>query len=151
LESTCRKVPLEEFELRPFSASSLRSLKFIITTTVSSAKLLLMATNTDAQKLSNSVDYDLGKKGVGVHVDTLEDGVLDTHENLEPIAIVGFAFEFAHGAISPDDFWAMLVEGRSAMTGWPEDRLNFSSFYHTDGSRKENVSNKYICTMESLC
>ncbi|KAF2655021.1 ketoacyl-synt-domain-containing protein [Lophiostoma macrostomum CBS 122681] len=103
-----------------------------------------MATKVNEKGFTNGVHHESGRNGSGVvnerhhpdvPVDTFEDGESDI---LEPIAIVGFAFEFADSATSTEDFWAMLMEGRCAMSGWPEDRLNFGSFYHPDGSRKEN-------------
>ncbi|WP_046386706.1 type I polyketide synthase, partial [Kitasatospora aureofaciens] len=40
----------------------------------------------------------------------------------EPIAIVGMGCRFPGGVASPEDLWAMLVDGRDGITGLPADR-----------------------------
>ncbi|KAI9714017.1 MAG: polyketide synthase [Bogoriella megaspora] len=52
------------------------------------------------------------------------------HDSDEAIAIIGYALKFPQDATSPEGFWQMLSEGRSAMTDWPKDRLNTDGFYH---------------------
>ncbi|PYH92144.1 putative polyketide synthase [Aspergillus ellipticus CBS 707.79] len=65
---------------------------------------------------------------------------MDDNGGLEPIAIIGFAFEFPQDATSSDRFWEMLCEGRSASTEFPEDRLNAKAFYHPDATRQSTIS-----------
>ncbi|MFC3386843.1 type I polyketide synthase [Couchioplanes azureus] len=40
----------------------------------------------------------------------------------EPIAIVSMACRLPGGVASPEDFWALLADGRDGITGFPEDR-----------------------------
>lgn len=61
-------------------------------------------------------------------------------DKIEPIAIIGFSARFPQDAISPEAFWNMLREGRSAMTEVPKDRFNIDSFYHSDAGRYDRVS-----------
>ena len=48
----------------------------------------------------------------------------------EPIAIIGFALKFPQDAATPESFWQLMAEARSAMTEWPPERLNIDAFYH---------------------
>ena len=59
--------------------------------------------------------------------------------NAEPIAVIGFSLRFPQEATSPESFWEMLCEGRSAMTEVPSDRFNINGFYHPDASRTDTV------------
>ena len=61
-------------------------------------------------------------------------------DRLPSIAVVGFSIKFPQDSTSPQDFWQVLVEGRSAMTEFPKDRLNIDAFYHPDTSRHDTVS-----------
>ncbi len=60
--------------------------------------------------------------------------------NMEDIAIVGFSLRFPQDAVSPESFWNMLAEGRSAATEVPESRFNINAFYHPDPDRLGSVS-----------
>lgn len=59
---------------------------------------------------------------------------------LEPLAIIGLAFEFPQEATSEESFWQMICDGRSASMDFPKDRLNIDAFYHPDESRQNTVS-----------
>ena len=67
----------------------------------------------------------------------------------EPVAIVGFSAKFPQDATSPDAFWQLLMEGRSAMSEVPSDRFNIDSFYHRNGDRLDTVH--YDDTTIRLC
>ena len=59
---------------------------------------------------------------------------IDT-DKLEPIAVIGLSCRFPGDASSPEAFWKLLVEGRSAMTDVPSDRYNLESFYDSSNNR----------------
>lgn len=50
----------------------------------------------------------------------------------EPIAIVGMGCRFPGGATTPERFWVLLREGRSAITEIPADRWNVDAYYDAD-------------------
>ena len=60
-------------------------------------------------------------------------------EVFEPIAIIGFSLRFPQDATSPEKFWNMLSEARSAMTDVPKDRFNIDAFYHPNVDRLDSV------------
>lgn len=55
------------------------------------------------------------------------------------IAIIGLAYEFPQGATTEESFWEMVLEGRSASTEFPPDRMNIDAFYHPDANRPSSV------------
>nr|XP_023908643.1 highly reducing polyketide synthase azaB-like [Quercus suber] len=59
---------------------------------------------------------------------------------LEPLAIVGMAFNMPQGANSDEKLWRMLVNKRNTMTEWPEDRMNVDAFYHPDPFRTNTMT-----------
>lgn len=59
-------------------------------------------------------------------------------DKLEPIAIIGLSLRFPQEATSPQTFWQMLMEKRTAMTDVPTDRFNVNAFYGS-GERKPGV------------
>ena len=65
---------------------------------------------------------------------------MDEQNLLTDLVVIGLAFEFPQEAVSTEAFWQMLVEGRSASTDFPRDRLNIDGFYHPDASRVSTVS-----------
>lgn len=54
----------------------------------------------------------------------------EDRDSQEPVAICGLALKFPQDAVSPETFWRMLVEKRSAITEFPKDRLNIDAFHH---------------------
>ena len=62
---------------------------------------------------------------------------------MEDIAIIGFSLRFPQDAVSPQSFWNMLVEGRSAVSEVPEDRFNINAFYHPNPDRLDSVSARF--------
>ena len=62
---------------------------------------------------------------------------------MEDIAIIGFSLRFPQDAVSPQSFWNMLAEGRSAVSEVPEDRFNINAFYHPDPDRLDSVSARF--------
>ncbi|KAL4967685.1 type I polyketide synthase [Aspergillus stella-maris] len=53
----------------------------------------------------------------------------------DPIAVIGFAFQFPQDVTTNGGFWDLLCEGRSTTTDVPRSRFNIDTFYHPDGSR----------------
>ena len=58
---------------------------------------------------------------------------------LEPLAIIGFAFRFPGDATSPEGFWKIMEERRCVMTEIPADRMNIDGFYHSRQNRVDKV------------
>lgn len=79
-------------------------------------------------------------------------GSIDPQDSMigstEPLAIVGMAAKLPGDASSVDQFWKMLLQGRSAATSFPKERLNADAFYHPDPDhggtvgRRPSVSNQ---------
>ncbi|KAL8855884.1 MAG: hypothetical protein Q9178_007504 [Gyalolechia marmorata] len=61
-------------------------------------------------------------------------------ESAEPVAVIGFSSTFPQDATSPEAFWQMLIEGRSAMTKVPQDRFNVDAFYDPDAQRLDTLN-----------
>ncbi|KAF4636598.1 hypothetical protein G7Y89_g1488 [Cudoniella acicularis] len=58
----------------------------------------------------------------------------------EAIAIVGLSCRFPGEASSPEEFWKLLVSGRSARTEIPADRFNIDAFYHSNSERTDSLN-----------
>lgn len=76
----------------------------------------------------------------------------------EALAIIGLSVKFPQDATTPEAFWEMLQEGRSAASRVPADRFNVDgeqanrhmllklqtdmtlAFYHPDPNRLDSVS-----------
>lgn len=61
------------------------------------------------------------------------------NDSVEAIAVVGFDVKLPQDADTPETFWKLLLEGRSAMTEVPKDRWNVDAFYHPDPDRPDTV------------
>lgn len=57
----------------------------------------------------------------------------------QPVAVIGMGLRFPQDATSPDKFWQMLMDGRSARTEVPKERYNVESHYRSDGSLPDTV------------
>lgn len=57
----------------------------------------------------------------------------------EDIAIVGVGLKFPGDSVSLDDFFELLLRGRSARTEVPPDRWNKDAFYHPDSNHAGTV------------
>ncbi|RVD82149.1 uncharacterized protein DFL_006583 [Arthrobotrys flagrans] len=55
----------------------------------------------------------------------------------EPLAIIGFAFEFPSGVTNPESFWQMLVDGKIGLGNVPDDRFNLAAFHETSSGDNE--------------
>jgi hypothetical protein len=60
-------------------------------------------------------------------------------EKLESIAIVGMAARLPQDAVSIEEFWTLLYEGRRAASDIPKDRINMDAFYHPNSERSDTV------------
>ena len=67
----------------------------------------------------------------------------DASNGPEPVAIIGLSFRFGGEATSPDSFWRMLLDARTARSGVPADRFNAEAFYHPDTKRLDRLPIKY--------
>lgn len=90
----------------------------------------------------NLTDGAYGQSTNGIEID-FASGVNDRppKSNIDqPIAVIGMALRFPQGATSPEKFWDMLMEGRSARTEVPKDRYNVDSHYRSDTILPETVN-----------
>ncbi|KAF2741959.1 hypothetical protein M011DRAFT_413522 [Sporormia fimetaria CBS 119925] len=63
----------------------------------------------------------------------------DASSTLEPIAIIGMAFELPQGATTDEAFWDMLVQKKCASQEYPPDRMNIDAFYDTTKKRMNSM------------
>lgn len=59
-------------------------------------------------------------------------------DRLEPIAIIGYAFQFPGDATDSEGFWKMMMEKRCASSEAP-DRISASGWCHPDRRRRGQV------------
>ncbi|KAL0944620.1 polyketide synthase [Colletotrichum truncatum] len=60
-------------------------------------------------------------------------------DKIEPIAVVGINLKFPGDALTPESFWEMLRDGRSAAGRVPSDRFNIDAFHHPDPNRMDSI------------
>ena len=71
-------------------------------------------------------------------------------DKIEPIAVIGLDLKLPQDAATPQGFFEMLKEGRSALTEVPKDRYNLEGFYHPDSDRAGTVCHHH-CIIENAC
>ena len=69
----------------------------------------------------------------------LDQGYSLDHEAAGSVAILGFSLKFSRHANSVEDFWQILVKGRSALTEVPSERFNIDAFYDENVERHDTV------------
>ncbi|KAG8532430.1 uncharacterized protein KY384_002915 [Bacidia gigantensis] len=57
-------------------------------------------------------------------------------DKLTPIAIIGMSVKFPQSASNLEGFWEMLLNGRSAISDFPEQRLNINAFFYLDENKR---------------
>ena len=67
-----------------------------------------------------------------------QDCTSDT-ETSNPVAIIGLSLNVPQNANCAEEFWNMLINGRSALTEIPPERFNVDAFYHEDAERHDTV------------
>lgn len=81
----------------------------------------------------------------GSRIESLEGVTEDLEKDkLEPIAVIGLGCRLPQDAASPEAFWRMLVEARSAMTEVPKDRFDIDAFYDGNSNRPGMVRNRSL-------
>ncbi|KAF8246071.1 ketoacyl-synt-domain-containing protein [Wilcoxina mikolae CBS 423.85] len=63
----------------------------------------------------------------------------DKTTSFEPLAIVGMACRWPGGATSPEAFWDLLMNKKSAQSDVPPTRFNGTAFHHPDVQRRGTV------------
>ena len=100
-----------------------------------------MAPHYTADTWAESPNYSVSTSQHGEDRSTRDMPSLpQSHDLVEPIAIVGFSLRFPENAISADSFWEMLMEGRCTATEFPGDRVSVDATYHPDENRRGTVS-----------
>jgi acyl transferase domain-containing protein len=61
----------------------------------------------------------------------------------DAIAIIGMARRFPQDAENPEKLWKMLLEGRSASSEFPKDRVNLDAHYHPNPTHGGTVSSSF--------
>lgn len=79
-----------------------------------------------------------------------DDAELLQADKLDPIAVVGLALRFPQDATSPEAFWQMLLEGRSALTDVPQDRYHIDAFYKASANQSGMVCSIRMISLQHL-
>ncbi len=64
-------------------------------------------------------------------------------EKHEPIAIVGIGCRFPQAGDRPEDFWQMLLEGKSGITEVPADRWDINAYYNANVNTPGKMYSRY--------
>jgi hypothetical protein len=59
---------------------------------------------------------------------------------LEPIAVIGLAFQFPGGANTDDKLWKLMMERRCVSTEFPKDRFNIDLYHVPNETGASKVS-----------
>ncbi len=61
----------------------------------------------------------------------------------EPIAIVGIGCRFPQLCDRPEDFWQLLIDGKSGITEVPADRWDIDAYYNDDANTPGKMYSRY--------
>ncbi|WP_339073763.1 type I polyketide synthase [Teredinibacter turnerae] len=61
----------------------------------------------------------------------------------EPIAIIGMGCRFPGGVYTPEQFWALLVDGTDAISEVPSQRWNIDEYYDADADARGKISSRF--------
>lgn len=86
----------------------------------------------------------MGPQRTTAQVDPRTSSLLEDHDRLEPVAIVGFSLKFPQDATSADGFWKIMMEGRCTATEFPSERLSVTAMHHPDPKRRDTVSTSHV-------
>ncbi len=64
-------------------------------------------------------------------------------EKNEPIAIIGLGCRFPQAGDRPEDFWQMLIDGKSGITEVPADRWDIDAYYNLDANTPGKMYSRY--------
>ena len=79
-----------------------------------------------------------------------DEEMTNKQDTLEPIAVIGIALKFPQDATSPEAFWEMLIQGRSALTEIPRDRFNLDAFWSENSEIAGTVQTKSIICSKQM-
>jgi acyl transferase domain-containing protein/acyl carrier protein len=68
----------------------------------------------------------------------------------DAIAIIGMACRFPGGANTPDAFWQLLSQGKSATTEVPSQRWNIDDYYDPSPEASGKMYTRYGCFLENI-
>jgi acyl transferase domain-containing protein len=64
-------------------------------------------------------------------------------QRTEPIAVIGMACRFPGGSDTPEQFWQLLDEGRSAIREVPPERWNVRAYYDSDPATPGKMATRF--------
>jgi hypothetical protein len=110
-------------------------------------KILSRHSTTNGIHTNGTLDHLVGdglssQSSNGIQTNGDSHAHIPTEDQSMPIAVIGIGCRFPGDATSPDNFWKLISEGRSAHGRIPKDRFNIDAFYHPAGERKGSVSDQ---------
>ena len=63
-----------------------------------------------------------------------------THFSREPIAVIGFSAKLPGEAVTAQEFWELLLQGRSTVSEIPKERMHARAFWGLQQGRNDQVS-----------